>query len=102
MDKGAMDAGEPARHFLDGPGARLVAVGVLLAGLAVLTAFHWEDLFPPPQTEAAGNPQLAACIAERGSHVDQMVTDGVIDTAQADSFRARAIAFCQQQFPPSE
>ena len=99
--QGDIDAGGKP-HFLDGRGARLAAGGVIVVGLAVLTAFHWEDLFPPPAAEVAGNPELAACIAERGGHVDKMVADGVIGADQAEGFRARAIAFCEQQFPPGE
>ncbi len=100
MNKTGIEASAQPQHFIDGPGGRLVAACVLVVGIAILVAFHWEDLFPPPEAEVAGNPELAACIAERAGHVDKMIADGVIDAAQADSFRARAIAFCQQQFPP--
>lgn len=97
----ATPAGNGTRSFIDGPGARIVAVLVLIGVGAVLAAMHWDDVFAPEGEAGAGlDPAVAACIAERVGHVDRMVADGVVAAAQADSFRARAIQFCEQQAAP--
>lgn len=87
------------RGFVDGPGARLVALGVILAASAALAYLHRDTLFPPDATQqTAGNPQLAACLAQRIGAVDKMKAEGVVSDAQYGAFRARAEAFCLQQF----
>ncbi|MBO6758843.1 MAG: hypothetical protein JJ902_21110 [Roseibium sp.] len=55
-------------------------------------------------TESAGtgNPELDACLAQRVGDVDQMRADGVINDSQYDTFRGRAVSFCEAQFPPSQ
>ncbi|MEI2385998.1 hypothetical protein [Breoghania sp. JC706] len=89
------------RSFLDRPAARLLAL--IVAALAA-TALAWinRDAFvsaPVGTTATAGNPDLAACLAERGGAVDRMKQDGVIDARQYNQFRARAEAFCAAQYP---
>ncbi|SDU05380.1 hypothetical protein [Stappia sp. ES.058] len=97
--------------LLDRPAARLSAL--VVAGLAVL-AIVWigrvgfagvaltpfEHLAPAGNADLAGNPELAACLQSRVGAVDQMRSDGVIDDAQYDTFKTRAVSYCQAQFPP--
>ena len=86
--------------FAESRFARLIALLLILAGIAVIGWHHRDDIFPPPEKETAANPELFACINERSAQVDGMLADGVISEGQARDFRARAIQFCQQQFPP--
>ena len=90
----------PARRsFADGPGARIAAVLVILACVAALAYLHRETLFVSGESpEAAANPELAACLAERVGAVDRMQAEGVVNETQYAAFRARAEAFCRQQF----
>jgi hypothetical protein len=92
--------GPERRSFVDGPGARFVAVLVILVCGAALAYLHREALFSLDETPAAaaGNPQLAACFAERFGAVDKMQAEGIVNEAQYAAFRAHAEAFCQQQF----
>ncbi len=97
--------------LLDRPATRLSALAVaVLAVLAIvwigrvgfagvaLTPF--EHLAPADDTGSADNPQLAACLKERVGAVDQMRADAVIDDGQYGTFKARAVSYCQAQFPP--
>jgi hypothetical protein len=95
--------GPERQSFADGPVARLIAVLVILVCAATLVYLHRETLFHSGGTTetAAGNPELAACLAERLGAVDKMRAEGVINEAQYDVFRSRAEAFCQQQFGDS-
>ncbi|HSM18740.1 MAG TPA: hypothetical protein VK844_00010 [Hyphomicrobiales bacterium] len=92
--------GADRRSFVDGPGARIVALLLIAGCLGVLAYLHRETLFPgeEPQAAAAANPQLAACLAERIGAVDRMKAEGVVNDAQYAAFRARAEAYCEQQF----
>jgi len=102
----------PRRSALDGPVLRLLAVG---AALLVIGAGVWIGRYGfagVPMTPfaavtdgsagpAAGtNPELAACLTERVGAVDQMRSDGVIGDSQYETFRSRAVAYCETQFPP--
>ncbi|MFN0262999.1 hypothetical protein ACKTEK_03880 [Tepidamorphus sp. 3E244] len=86
--------------FADSVWAKVIALVLILACAAIIAWQHREAFLPSAQDAASANPQLDACIAERTGQVDKMRADGVIDDRQADSFRTRAIQFCQQQFPP--
>lgn len=88
--------------FADSRAARLVAMLLIAAGIAVIAWHHRADILPRPEPETAANPELFACISERTAQVAGMLADGVIDEGRANSFRARAIQFCEQQFPPDE
>ena len=90
--------GKPA--FADSRAARVIALLLIVAGIAVIAWHHRDDILPPQEEAAAANPQLFACIGERTAQVDGMLADGVINDGQAADFRARAIQFCEQQFPP--
>jgi len=86
--------------FVDGPGARVIAVLVILSCVAILAYLHRETLFPgeQPLAAAAGNPQLAACLTERIGAVDEMKAQGIVNETQYADFRGRAEAFCLAQF----
>jgi hypothetical protein len=89
------------RSFLDGAAARLVALCVALAAGAGVAYYHRNDLFPPePKAGPALNPQFVACRDERVGQVEKMRTDGVIGDEQLETFKARAVAFCTDRFPP--
>jgi hypothetical protein len=83
--------------FIDGWGARLVALGVILAVGAVLLRIHWFDLFPPPQAAVEPNDPVALCLAARSADIDAMLADGVINEQQAQQFKGRAEALCEAQ-----
>ena len=91
---------QPRRQSgVDGPVARVIAFLLIAACVATLAYMHREALFfTAENSAAAGNPELAACLAERIGAVDKMQADGVVNQGQYDAFRDRAEAFCQQQF----
>ena len=82
------------RSTLDGPAARLVALGVVLLVVGALGWFHRDDIFPP---EKVANSPAERCIAERWAGIDAMAADGIIDAARAKLFKARAEALCWSQ-----
>jgi len=90
-------SGTTENSFLDGKGARLAALGVLIAVAALLLRIHWDDLFPPPQAELSKDDPVAICLAERAEGIDKMLAEGVIDENQAQQFKGRAEALCQAQ-----
>lgn len=90
---------EAPRHFADGPAAKAVAVLVIVLSAALIAYIHRGDLFPKPVV-ASSNPELDACIAQRTAEVDRMVTEAVVNAAQAETFKTRAVQFCEAQFPP--
>ena len=94
-----MSAAPPQRSPLDGPAARIAAALVILLCAGALAYLHRETLFPAAKPAAdTSNPQLAACLAERIGAVDKMQSEGILKQDQYAAFRARAEAFCQQQF----
>lgn len=105
-------AGRQQASALDSRGARLVALVIALAALCLMIWLGREDV---PFVRAAltsvtgaaeetaassGNPQLDACLASRVGDVEKMREEGVINAAQYDTFRGRAVAYCEAQFPP--
>ena len=85
-------------HPLDRPSARLAAVAVLAATLALLAAIHRDDLWPPQASAATAAPAAyTACLAARRVTIDQMLAEAVIDAAQAALFTRRAEALCRDQ-----
>jgi hypothetical protein len=88
----------PAQAFVDRPAARLLALAVALACVAGLAWLHRADLFAAAAPEPADNP-FARCLAERSAAIDGMVSEGVVDRAQADQFKSRAEAMCRAQHP---
>lgn len=83
--------------FLDGVGARILAAVICLAAAGGIALYHRDVLLADrvalPRT---GNPELDACIAERAGQADALVADGLLEPAEADTFRERAVAFCEQ------
>ena len=79
---------------LDRPLARGLAAGVFVACLALLGWLERERLFPSEVTVDADDP-VQLCIAERAAGIDSMLAEGVIEAPQAELFKARAAAMCQ-------
>lgn len=90
-------AGSDRRSFLDRPAARLVALAVILLCGASLAYLHRDDIWATPEKPAAiadGDP-AAPCIDKRFADIDNMLTEGTIETAQAELFKQRAEAMCR-------
>ncbi len=91
---------DPRPSVLDGLGARLVAVAVLVGVGAALLAIHWDDLFPPePVAAADSDDPFVRCVTERHGQIDNMVSEGVANASQAELFKQRAEALCRAQNP---
>jgi hypothetical protein len=87
-------ARQPARAFLDRPLARGLAALVCLACVALLVWLERARLFPAEAALDADDP-VQACIAERAAQIDGMLAENVIEAPQAELFKARATAMCQ-------
>ncbi|WP_306027646.1 hypothetical protein [Stappia sp. MMSF_3263] len=109
-NEGAPQARRPAGR-LDGPAARILALAIAAAlasaiawigqvGFAGVAMTPFANSLAGSGGNAAANPALAACLAERVGAVDQMRADKVINSGQYEAFRARAESYCQTQFPP--
>ncbi|GGB42137.1 hypothetical protein GCM10011316_12570 [Roseibium aquae] len=93
--------------------SRILALAIALAALALMLWIGRHDV-PGLRTVWAGlsgsgaeqtgtgNPELDACLAQRVGDVDKMRDEGVITPAQHQSFKARAVSFCEAQFPPAQ
>jgi hypothetical protein len=93
---GGLDRPSP----LDRPAARLAAVAVALAGLALLGWIHRGDLFPPDPGVAPASPAEAAyraCVAPRAAQFEAALKRGELDEEQVSLFRSRAEALCADQ-----
>ncbi|MXN67260.1 hypothetical protein GR183_20320 [Stappia sp. GBMRC 2046] len=104
-----------AHSRLDGWPAR---VGALALAVLVLMLMAWIGRNDLPglsfanvnlglagglQNEAVpanANPELATCLEQRLTVVEKMRSDGVVSDAQYETFRNRAIAFCEAEHPP--
>lgn len=85
---------------LDRPAARLAAVAVALAGLALLGWIHRGDLFPPDPAAAPASPQEAAfraCFEPRDAQFAASLKAGELTQEQVALFRSRARAYCADQ-----
>jgi len=94
-----MSGGGDRPSPLDRPAARLVAVAVALAGLALLGWIHRGDLFPPDPA-APASPQEAAfraCFEPRAAQFAASLEAGELTPEQVALFRSRAEAFCADQ-----
>lgn len=85
---------QPARAFLDRPVARGLAGLMFLACIALLVWLERARLFPAEAALDADDP-VQACIAERAAQIDGMLAENVIEAAQAELFKSRAAAMCQ-------
>jgi hypothetical protein len=90
-------AGPDRSSFLDRPAARVLALVILLLCLGSLAYLHRDELWPADQGAAAvaEDDPAAPCIEERFAGIDRMVTEGTIQTAQAELFKQRAEAMCR-------
>ena len=84
-------------HPLDRPSARLAALAVLAATVALLAHIHRNDLWPTPATADAAPSAFTACLAARRVTIDRMLAEAVIDAAQAALFTRRAEALCRDK-----
>lgn len=109
-DEGAPQAKRPAGR-LDGPAARILALAIAAALAGAIAwigqvGFAGVAMTPFAHTGtasaglASANPALAACLAERVGAVDRMRDENLINSGQYDAFRARAVSYCETQFPP--
>lgn len=102
----------PRPRAIDGIAARLAALAIAagLAGAMVwigkvgfagvaMTPFESSGTVAAGMA-SSGNPQLDACLAERVGAVDQMRKEGLVDAARYETFRSRAVSYCESQFPP--
>ena len=71
-----------------------MAAFVFVACLALLAWLEREQLLPSEAAVDAGDP-VQLCIAERAAQIDGMLAEGVIEAPQAELFKARAAAMCQ-------
>jgi hypothetical protein len=79
---------------LDRPLARGLAAGMFVACLGLLAWLERERLFRSEAVVDADDP-VQLCIAERAAGIDAMLAEGVIEAPQAELFKARAAAMCQ-------
>ena len=88
------------QDWLDRPTARWLAFGVFVAMLILITVIHYRYLRPHSQTtNGAVDTKYVLCLKERGSAIDRMIDEDVIDEKQAILFKTRADALCRTQFP---
>ena len=95
-----MSGGIDRPSVLDRPVARIAAVGVALAGLALLGWIHRGDLFPLESGAPAAMPAEAAyraCVAPRAAQLAESLERGELTEDQVALFRSRAEAFCADQ-----
>ena len=83
-------------HPLDRPSARLAALAVFAATVALLAVIHRDDVWPAT-ADAAAPSAYTACLAGRRVTIDQMLAEAVINAAQAALFIRRAEALCRDQ-----
>ncbi|WP_417673425.1 hypothetical protein [Roseibium sp.] len=95
---------------LDSPIARVAALGIALCALALMVWLGRNDVpvirglmtgnsETEVQQESSGNPELDACLKDRGGAVEKMREEGVINAAQYNEFHQRAVDYCEAQFP---
>ena len=82
---------------LDGRGARLAAMGVLLGILLLVAYIHRDAYLPAAESERAADDPVALCLAERAQGIDKMAAEGTISAKQAGLFKDRAEALCVAQ-----
>ncbi len=89
-------SGRDRPALLDRPAARLAALGVAAAALAVLALYHRADILPPDPA-AADSPTQAAfreCFEPRAARLAGSLEIGELTQNQVAQFRGRAEAFC--------
>ena len=96
------DDGAASTSVLDGRGARLVALAILLAVLALIVWLNRDAVLPAGLVSEAGrapagDDPVARCLAERAADIDAMLAEGTINEQQAALFTSRAEALCEAQ-----
>ena len=87
-------------HPLDRRAARIIAIAVCFAMVALLGVIHRDDILPSTQAGLTEeNSAFASCVADRHGTVDQMVADGVIGPDKESLFKSRAKALCRDLNP---
>lgn len=82
--------------FLDRPVARLLAVGVAAASVALLLYINRADFLPGSEEVASVEDNAyQACVDERHGQIDDMVREGLVGESQAGLFKSRAEALCR-------
>lgn len=89
-------ADRPHRPFLDSPAARLLALAVALAGIALFVAGNWEVL-SGIGGGASGNAAFDACMTERLAAVDALEREAGPNPKRRELMRARAVEICRNQ-----
>jgi hypothetical protein len=75
-----------------------VALLVFFGCAGLIGWIHRDDLLPgDTEATADADDPAAACIAERTEDVERMIDEGLIDRAQADLFKERAVGMCRDQ-----
>ena len=94
--------GSSGNHWLDTTLARWIALSVCIIATTIAIFIH--NSFLPTQNslpKEAVNKHYVACITNRGSEIDAMLREGMVDQQQAALFRSRASSFCYAKFPPT-
>ncbi len=81
--------------FLDRPAARLAALGLALAALALIAWYHRGEFLPPDAAPAS--PWQAAfsdCFVPRAAQLTASLENGELTQDEVTLFRNRAEAIC--------
>ncbi len=91
-------SGQDRGALLDRPAARLVALGVAAAALAVLAWYHRGDILAPdPAQVSPGQAAFSDCFEPRAAQLAGSLENGELTPDQVRLFRSRAEAFCADQ-----
>ncbi len=91
-------SGADSPAFLDRPAARLAALGLALAALALLAWYHRGDFLPPDAAPASPEQAaFSACFEPRAAQLAGSLERGELTQDQVARFRGRAEAFCADQ-----
>lgn len=107
-----MTAAHASSSFADSIFARLIALAIALL-IGIVLYVNWADDFSALFSEDAAeipifagqtpvesaDTALQSCLDKRVGDVENMKAEGVINDAQYASFRQRAEALCQAQYP---
>lgn len=88
-----------SRSFLDGPVARVLALGLAAASVALLLYINRGDIWPSADVASSEDSAYQACVNERHGQIDEMIRDGVVNDSQASLFKSRAEALCRATAP---
>jgi hypothetical protein len=87
-----------ARHFLDGPYARVAALACFILAAGALAYIHRDDLVArPPAAAGVTDDVFSRCFRDGTASIDTMLSETSISEEQARLFRLRAEARCRAQ-----